>query len=115
MSRVRERAAFDLVNQLERGQHGVDRMRRRAHGQSAGAEVRVADGLQLFEVVPADDLIERREIPVQDVDELLGRQIGGHVVVGRTNEQRDYGFSRGPRRRWAPQSARTITSCSSNV
>lgn len=37
------------------------------------------------------------------------------VVLGIPSRPSDYGFSRGPRRRRAPQKARTMTVCSSNV
>ncbi len=44
-------------------------------GQSTDQHVAVADRLELFQAIPADDLVERREISVQQIDKVLGRQV----------------------------------------
>ncbi len=46
--------------------------------QAAHAHVRVTDGLDLFDAVPGDDVIERLETGIEFAEQLVGTQFRGH-------------------------------------
>ena len=64
-----------LVDHLERRQRRVHRVRGGPQGQSARTHVRIANGLHLLEAVLHHDVVEGREVSVQDIDELVGGEL----------------------------------------